>query len=228
MQFKRYAIYYTAPPGPLADWGARWLGWDVATGCSRAHFDLPDLSVSSEDLTKDPRRYGFHATLKSPFRLAPDTTVDDLQSALMDFCASHRAASTDGLELSRLGRFLALTPVGDITAIRSLAATIVREFDIFRAAPTDAELTKRLSANLRPSQRSNVMAWGYPFVMDDFRFHITLTSRLPKAQIAAVQTALQAMLEPVLPTAFSIDALTLVGEDGDGNFHVISRNSLSC
>ena len=78
MSFTRYAIYYLPPAGALADFGARWLGWDVRRGAAAVQLDLPGL----RDATEAPRKYGFHGTLKPPFRLAEgqERLIDALES----------------------------------------------------------------------------------------------------------------------------------------------------
>ena len=69
--------------------------------------------------------------------------------------------------------------------------------------------------------------WGYPHVMEEFRFHMTLTGSLPAAELAAVEAVLAPRLALLLPAPFAIDALTLLGEDADGRFHQISRAALT-
>jgi len=63
--------------------------------------------------------------------------------------------------------------------------------------------------------------------MDEFRFHMTLTGMLAKAQTSPVQAVLEGALRDVLPTPFAVDGLSLVGEDAQGRFHLIHRHILS-
>ena len=224
MPFVRYAIYVTPAPGPLADFGAGWLGWDPAAGAPRAH---PETGLPLAEITAVPRRYGLHATMKPPFRLAPGTNAAELETALAGFCAAHAPVRLDGLALARLGRFLALRPEGDTTALDALSAATVRAFDPFRAPLTEAELARRRARPLSPAEEANLRAWGYPYVMDAFRFHMTLTGDLPGATRAAVEAALGPRLVPLLPRPFVIDALSLMGEDAEGRFHLIRRQPLS-
>ncbi|MAU53640.1 MAG: phosphonate metabolism protein [Roseovarius sp.] len=224
MSFARYAIYFTPAPGPLADFGAAWLGWDPVRGAPCPH---PALDLPVAEITATPRRYGLHATMKPPFRLAPGQTGAALSEALAAFCADHAPAVLDGLGLARLGRFIALRPEGDEGALNALAAATVRAFDPFRAPLTEAELARRRARPLTRAQEANLRAWGYPYVMDAFRFHITLTGDLPTDTLAAVQAALAPRLAPILPRPFVIDALSLLGEDPQGRFHLIHRHTLT-
>jgi putative phosphonate metabolism protein len=223
----RYAIYYTPPPGPFAEFGGAWLGWDPATGTVPEPVKVEGLPLPRDRITETPRKYGLHATLKAPFRLADGQNADGLQKALAAFCAAHAPATGTGLGITRIGRFLALVPEGDSAGIDALAASIVETFDRFRAPMTEAERARRRPDTLTASLRANLDRWGYPYVMDAFRFHITLTGPLPPEAAAEVETALDLRLQPILPRPFAIDALTLCGEAADGRFHAIARIPLS-
>jgi len=122
---------------------------------------------------------------------------------------------------------LALRPLGDETELNALASTCVASLDNFRAPPTAAELTRRRAKGLSPEQDATLIRWGYPYVMEHFRFHITLTGRLAADQIEAVVHVLNQNLSPQLPSPFDLSELALVGEADDGQFHVIERFSLS-
>ena len=224
MKFDRYAIYFT-PQGSLAEVGAAWLGWDVARGQRVAHPQVAGLDVSG--VTEKPRKYGLHATIKPPFSLADGTSAEDLVFAFTALCAQIAPVTLKGLTLSRLGRFLALTAEGDSNALDTMAAKVVANLDAFRAPPSDADLARRRRANLTPAQEANLERWGYPYVMDAFRFHITLTGKLPKSEQARVNAALVTYFNPYLPQPFVLDSLTLVGQAEDGMFHEVHRATLS-
>lgn len=221
MSFHRYAIYYVPTDGALASFGAAWLGWDVARATEVVQVAVPGIS----DVTSAPGRYGLHATLKPPFRLAEGKAFADLQSAIAPLAASCPPARCDGIELSRMGRFLALTPVGDASDLSRVARLCVADLDAFRAPPTDAELARRRQARLSDRQDEMLLRWGYPYVMEEFRFHMTLTGRLPKADIPRWTDAIEIRLPP-LPNPFVLDQIALVGERPDGRFELISRHSL--
>lgn len=222
MSYSRFAIYYVPPQGPLADFGAAWLGWDVARGRGLHQPDLPGL----HDITMTPRKYGFHATLKPPFRLAEGYAFEALETAFSDLAANLAPGICDGLELTTLGRFLALTPCGDTAALRRVAAACVRDLDAFRAPATEAELARRRKAGLSAQQEALLAQFGYPYVMEEFRFHMTLTARLPKGDIATWLAAVQRRL-PDLPRPFLLDQIALCGEREDGRFEVIHRYPLA-
>ena len=222
MSFTRYAIYYLPPAGALADFGARWLGWDVRRGAAAVQLDLPGL----RDATEAPRKYGFHGTLKPPFRLAEGQDFDALRDAVAALAATLASARCGGLALVPLGRFLALVPEGDAEGIGRVAAACVRDLDGFRAPPSDAELARRRAAQLSPRQEAHLSRWGYPYVMEDFRFHLTLTGRLPRADIGAWTDTLRQHLPP-LPAPFVLDRIALVGERTEGGFALIEDHALT-
>lgn len=227
MNFSRYAVYVTLPRGPLADLGAAWLGWNAATGERPDAPLVPGLSRPAHDLTATPRKYGLHGTIKPPFRLAQGHDFDALQEGFAQLCATCSPITLDGLALTRLGGFLALTPIGERQALSGLAAHVVASLDSFRAALTDDELERRRKSNLTERQEVLLRDWGYPYVMEEFRFHITLTGRLERTEADQVFSALQPWIEPHLPRPFRIDALTLCGEDTTGHFHELHRCALT-
>ena len=221
MSYARFAIYYLPPAGPLADFGAAWSGWDIARGCVTRQLDLPDLA----DVTAAPGKYGLHGTLKPPFRLAAGQTCEGLQAATAALAGQLEPVTCEGLELSVLDRFLALTPTGDPAALQRLTAACVRQLDRFRAPARPAELAKRRKVGLSARQDALLMRWGYPYVMEDFRFHLTLIGQVPKAGLAVWQTCLASHLPP-LPRPFVLDQIALCGERADGRFELIDRYGL--
>ena len=225
MQFTRYAVYYTPPEGAFSEFGAAWLGWDAARGAAVAHPDMAGLPVA--EITETPRKYGLHATMKPPFRLAEGQDEAGLRDAFARFCAQARPVMLDGLTVTALGRFLALMPEGDTTALNALAVRTVRAFEPFRAPLSEAELARRRAGGLRPDEEARLLDWGYPHVMEGFRFHITLTGKRPKSELPALRDILAAQIMPLLPRPYPIDALSLMGEDAQGRFHLIARHVLT-
>jgi putative phosphonate metabolism protein len=222
--FRRYAVYYTPPPGALADFGAGWLGWDVARG-TRASRTVE--VEGAEEITATPRRYGFHATLKPPFRLAEGRTVAELEAAVAEVAAATTPIRGARLHLQRLGAFLALVPATDHAPFSRLADAMVRDLEAFRMPPSEAEIKRRRAAGLTPAQDAHLLRWGYPYVFEEFRFHMTLTGKLDPATAARVEAALSPVLDEVVPDPFGIADVTLAGEDEDGYFHELHRYTLS-
>lgn len=228
MTFARYAVFYVPPAD--AQWArscTSWLGWDLNNSRSVVHPEIADLPISVTEITHTPRRYGLHATLKPPFRLAEEQSEDTLRSACAALANDQNPVLLQSLAVTRLGKFLALCPIGETDALNTLAARCVSELDLFRATPSVAELDRRRGPGLSIRQEHNLTRWGYPHVMDLFRFHITLTGRLTKDTLETVAKALNNVLTNQLPAPMHLSDLALVGEDGEGMFHLINRYPLA-
>ncbi|MGF1552460.1 MAG: DUF1045 domain-containing protein [Paracoccaceae bacterium] len=206
--YHRYAVFWAPPAGsPLARFGADWLGWDPAAGRRTRE---PDPRVAA------PARYGLHATLKAPFRLADGVAPGDLDAALETFAARRAPAAAPGLVLDDALGFLALAPGGPSPGLDALAAEAVRGFDRFRAPLDEADRARRGADRLDPEARRLFETWGYPHVLGRFRFHVTLTGRLDPAEAAAARAALAGRLDGLLTARFTLDALSLFGDPGGG------------
>ena len=227
MRFTRYAVYFTPPPGPLAAFGAAWLGWDSAQGRRVMLPPVAGLPVPLSEITATPRKYGLHATLMAPFNLSDGYRHKDLQAALAGLGQRLSPVMLDALALRRIGGFLALAPQGETAALNLLAARVVRDLQPLRAPVTEQDLARRRSPGLTPRQDALLQEWGYPYVMEEFRFHITLTGKRPKGELPGITAALEGLLLPLLPRPYEIDALSLMGEDAAGRFHLIHRQTLT-
>ena len=227
--FSRYAIYFAPEAGsPLANFGAHWLGWDAQSGKATAPYpNIEGVAQPVCDLSASPRKYGFHGTLKPPFKLADGYSADMLKAALSRFAKTHTAFEVPEIKLRSLGGFLAITPDGHSYALGKLAQACVEDFDIFRAAPTEAELARRRSTSLTTAQEQYLLQWGYPYVFDEFRFHLTLTGRLKPKTLAKVKSHLAGVLAGPLAQPLPVKDVCLFGEAPSGAFHIIDRYALS-
>ena len=220
MNFSRYAIYYI-PDLPLFQIGSDWLGWNSITGQETT------LSADHRRITDRPRKYGFHATVKPPFSLASKSTQVALQDAFQTFCATVSPATGGTLKISRLGRFLAMTQDVQSNEVTELAASTVSHFDKFRAPQSDQDIAKRRQRRLTPEQDALMLRWGYPYVMQEFKFHMTLTGPLQNDEIDAIEHDANTRFREFLGQPLKIASLALLGEDSDsGRFHVINKLSL--
>jgi len=224
----RYAVYYAPEVGSdLADFGASWLGWDPERGESVAHPAYADPPGPVSELTDAPRKYGFHGTLKPPFKLTNGYTVSDLNDALVELTSQQQAFEVERIGLRSIDGFLAITPTRYCAPIATLAENCVRQLDAFRASPLEAELTRRRSAKLSDAQDRNLTRWGYPYVLDEFRFHLTLTGKLAPEILEPVRERLQTELSLILTQPLPVREICLFREAKDGNFHIVKRYQLS-
>jgi putative phosphonate metabolism protein len=189
----RYALYFTPPKDdPLTLLAGRWLGRDAFSGEEFPAHDAGGISAAEQrELTEEPRRYGFHATLKAPFELAASVTERDLMAVAEDFAAKTPAFILPELVLGQLGRFFALVPGDLYPPLQEFAAKVVKFFEPFRAALSEADIARRKPESLSEAHRANLLRWGYPYVMDEFRFHMTLTGQV----VPERQDAMRALLE---------------------------------
>ena len=175
----RYAVYYAPRRGsPLWDKASAWLGRDAYDGRSLQRPDLPGLEgLDLDALTSDPRGYGFHATLKAPFELAEGSDEAELIAFASDFAARRRAFEAE-IEAGAIGSFQAFRLRDPCQDMDDLHSACVREFDAFRAPISDSDLARRRRAGLSPTEDERLVRWGYPYIFEDFRFHMTLTGSL--------------------------------------------------
>lgn len=212
MTAPRYAIYYApAADSPLWRFGSATLGYDTLSGEDIPFAVPPGCDAATwPELTAEPRRYGFHATLKAPFELAPGRSEDQLRAFTHNYAAGLDHVPLSGLSVTALGPFIALTPAQESEALQRFAFALVQAFEPFRAPLSEADMARRLKSPLTPAHRAYLEAYGYPYVGDAFRFHMTLTGSLPRDAVAQTRQALalaHAQAVPAGPVA--IDRIAL-------------------
>lgn len=216
--WRRHAIYFAPPAGSaLARFAAAWLGWDPEAGTTPAR--PPDVPA---DVIAEPARYGFHATLKAPFRLAEGASLAALDAAAGTIAASLPAFDLR-LALAAPGRFVALVADTPPPALSRLESALVTGLDGFRAPLTPAETARRQPERLDDEARALLAAWGYPHVLGRFHFHMTLTGPLDADALAATHVRLARDLGPLLAEPLPVDAVCRFSEAPDGRFHLLRR-----
>ena len=194
----RFAIYFAPQRGSLLDQLAdAWL--------KRA--DVAPLAVSA-------RRYGFHATIKAPMQLSQDRK--ELEQALAQFTARRRPVALDALGPRLIDGFLALTTEPQPAALTNFAEEVVTAFEPFRMPLDAAERERRLKAPLTPRQVELVDRYGYPYVLEEFQFHMTLTDRLPGYLRGQMMAYARAWFAAALDQPVALDRLVLFREPTPG------------
>jgi putative phosphonate metabolism protein len=212
--YPRYAIYYVPDrESALYRFGAKWLGYDLYGGDETTPPDEPAISADWTEIIRDPRVYGFHATLKAPFALAEGAAEADLIDAGRKFAAVPRPIPRIAPVLDQIERFIAVIPSSRSAELEQLAADCVRAFDSFRAPLTEADRARRNPAALSPRQRDYLDHWGYPYVMDEFRFHMTLTGSLDQPRRDAVAELLRPRFTALGLDAIAIDRFAILRQD---------------
>ncbi|WP_029040451.1 DUF1045 domain-containing protein [Cucumibacter marinus] len=213
----RFAIYF-APDPDSALWRAAsgWLGRDAAGGEAGTivphGFDVDEFAAA----TASARRYGFHATLVAPMRLASGMAPRDLSAAAEEFAARHKPFTMGQAEIRNLAGFLAVMPVAQSDALTRFAGACVTHFRQFRAPMSAAEREKRLKGGLTARQTELLDEFGYPYVMEEFRFHMTLTDRLPETERTRYLEAATDRFADVLAHPLAIDRIAIFKEPEPG------------
>ena len=226
----RYAIYYAAPPdSALNRFGARMLGYDAFTD---EELPFPDGMTQAvpdwREITHDPRKYGFHATLKAPMVLADGKREAELLAACESFARSPRPIPVIRPVVNAIGDFIAVVPARRSVELERLAADAVREFDGWRAPMTPEDRARRNPDRLTPRQRDYLDRWGYPYVMEEFRFHMTLTGRLPAERHETILAILRQRFAALELSELAVDSIAVFRQqDATSRFRVVQRYALT-
>ncbi|MCQ4160239.1 DUF1045 domain-containing protein [Roseomonas sp. GC11] len=209
----RLALYW-APEvtDPLHAAASRWLGRDAETGAPLPQAPLPGLDIA--EITADARGYGFHATLKPPFRLA--TAYAAAREAAKELAARTRPFALPPLEVAELDGFLALRESAPCPELHAFADDCVRGLEPHRAPATEAEIARRRPERLPERERGYLAAWGYPHVFESWRFHLTLSRRLTAEEAAIVRPAAEAALAAIAAQPRFVRELCLFTQAGPG------------
>lgn len=190
----RVALYW-APRPASALWqaGCQWLGRDAATGKRLTQPAIDGIPTERfEALTAEPRRYGWHATLKPPFRLREGVDLDDVDRAVQTLAGQFKTGPMSALRVAPLGNFLALRPQGEPVAANALGAACVEALQPFSRPLSAEDLQRRRRTPLTAQQDALLQRWGYPWVFDEFRFHCSLTGPLDGLDAASREALMQA------------------------------------
>ncbi len=223
-QYPRYAIYFVPPAdSALYCFGANLLGYDAFTGATLSFPNNIEAHIGGwKDITTDPRRYGFHATLKAPFSLASGKTETELMAAVQAFARTPREIPVIAPVVRAIGSFIAVVPDAPSPGLQKLAADCVTAFDSCRATLTEQDRTRRNVSALTNRQIEYLDRWGYPYVFDEFRFHMTLTGSLPAERREAILDILQTRFAALDIRSLKVAEVALLRQnDAKSNFTVI-------
>jgi hypothetical protein len=214
----RYILGFTPPPrDPLTSVAASWLGRDVYSGERVEQLATIGLGLHEAAFYSAlPRRYGFHAALKSPFRLAEPTAEAALLRDLMRYSGTFEPFHIPRLEVARIGSAFALIPSSPHASLNYLAAALTQEFDHFRAPLTEAEIDRCDPDLLSATQFANLHRWGCADVMDEFRFQMLLTGPVHSSDVASMERVLRTIFDPVLTESIVVSNIALMMEESNG------------
>jgi len=224
----RYAVYFAPTAGtPLARIGAQLLGRDAVSGEPVDQIQLD--GVSNEDLTAataSARHYGFHATLKAPFRLCGERTKDEFIEAVDRLAYTFAPFTLPPLAVTLLGSFIALTPQKPSPAIDGVAVAAVQSLDRFRAPMDENDYRRRKPDDLSIRQRALLHRWGYPYVMEEYRFHLTLLGPIEPARRESLARSVTAVFPQETIASVPVDSVAVFHQAlPDESFKFLSRHS---
>ena len=225
-QYPRYAIYFVPPAdSAIYRFGASLLGYDSFSGQSLPFTEGIEAEVLDwRQITTDPRRYGLHATLKAPISLTPGKTEEALIAAMNEFAQMPRAIPVIAPVVRTINSFIAIVPDTPSPELQKFAADCVTTFDDFRAPLTAEDRVRRDGSSLTNEQVAYLDRWGYPYVFEQFRFHITLTGSLPRERLAPVLNILRGRFAALKIQSVSVGHLALLRQsDAVSGFRIISH-----
>jgi hypothetical protein len=227
---KRYAIYYAPEEGsPLDVFGQTWLGRDARSGHSLAQPSIAGISPRMLlHIVSVAAHHGFHGTLKPPFFLRTPNLERHLFDDIARFAETEKSFYLPRLCITEMGHFLALVPETHCTELNRMADRCVRQFDWYRRSASIAELNRRRAAGLTASQEHYLRKWGYPYVMSEFRFHLTLTGPISDSILLAhIKKALTNLLMKIDLNSIHVKSLCIfIQEQADGPFLLHCRYPL--
>lgn len=228
--FPRYAIYFAAgSSSALSRFGAELLGYDAYTG-EEVSFPREALDAAPDwrEVTADPRKYGFHGTLKAPMALVPGKSEAELTAACAAFAGKARPIPMIRPVVDSISGFIAVIPAEPVGALQELAADCVRDFDSFRPALSAEDRARRKPEQLSERQQGYLDRWGYPYVMEEFRFHMTLTGRLDAGRRGPILEMLRTRFAALGLETLAIDRIALFRQDdAKARFRIIGEWTLA-
>ncbi len=222
---KRYAIYYLPPKGSdLETFGAKWFGYDITKGQAIEPMQVHEFNLNQ--MTQIARAYGFHATLVAPFPLRKKFEYEDFRKKVSKLANQSKSFPIAPLRFKSLSGHLTLIPKHNAIEMNLLEERLVTKLNKFRKKKSGEAFKKRLQVKLNALEREYLDDYGYPYVLDHFRFHFTLSDRAEKAQRNVLIEYLERHFSETLAKPQVIEELAIVGEREDGYFEEIERLAL--
>ena len=223
----RYAVYFV-PDSDSALWqvGTDLIGYDSIDGRFLSAPPQALARLIPPELWTEPRRYGFHATLRAPFELTEGYSRDDLLAAVARCARRLMPVEAGPIRPELMGGFVALTFETMAPELISLAVACVVHVEHLRAPLSPADRARRLAASLTPRQVELLDRWGYPYVHEQFKFHMTLTGKLSESARRPVLDAIGKLYAPVA-SPLRIGSISVLEQSRrSASFRVIERFAL--
>ena len=224
----RYAVYFVpAKDSALDRFGAGWFGRTSQREQER-RLSVPGISDSErDDLTRVPRIYGLHATLRPPFVLVETADSNDVERRVSSIARQTGAFEVPALVTGSTGGCLTLSLSHACAEVEQLAAYCLRELDELRRPQEGSDCERYRAYSLSEREQHLFARWGYPWVLDRFVFHFTLTSRINREKRERIARALAPQLDCIVGIPWLFDSISVLRQSEHGGVFVeISRHQL--
>ena len=234
--YKRVAIYFLPKKNSsLENFGKNLLGRDInkkkKISLTRRQKYFINRGFTYFDELKDyfeqPAKYGFHATLKAPFRLKRNVKTKNFYDVISHIAAQHSRFKIKGLKIVYSKKFTFITSRKPNKLLRNLENDLVKHLDTFRAELNKTEIKKRIPDSLTFKQNKYLKEWGYPFVFDQFKFHMTLMNQNNNKLSNKQKLELEKLIYKISNNVIEFNEISLLGENKNGHFEEIKRFKLN-
>ncbi len=234
--YKRVAIYFLPKKNSsLENFGKNLLGRDInkkkkiSLTRRQKYFINRGFTYFDElkDYCEEPAKYGFHATLKAPFRLKRNVKTKNFYDVISHIAAQHSRFKIKGLKIVYSKKFTLITSRKPNKLLINLEKDLVKHLDTFRAELNKTEIKKRIPDSLTFKQNKYLKEWGYPFVFDQFKFHMTLMNQNNNKLSNKQKLELEKLIYKISNNVIEFNEISLLGENKNGHFEEIKRFKLN-
>ena len=234
--YKRVAIYFLPKKNSsLENFGKNLLGRDInkkkkiSLTRRQKYFINRGFTYFDElkDYCEQPAKYGFHATLKAPFRLKRNVKTKNFYDVISHIAAQHSRFKIKGLKIVYSKKFTFITSRKPNKLLINLESDLVKHLDTFRAELNKTEIKKRIPDSLTFKQNKYLKEWGYPFVFDQFKFHMTLMNQNNNKLSNKQKLELEKLIYKTSNNVIEFNEISLLGENKNGHFEEIKRFKLN-
>ena len=235
-KYSRYAIYYAPPKeSSLEEFGRYWFGWDPLNAklINNKHrinylnrFGIKNL-INIDKNVLIPKKYGFHGTLIPPFKLNKNYSTNTLFKKTEEIAKKFKKFKFYKFKLKKINNFYAFVQNKKNNNINKLSNRLVRELFKFRSPLTKKEIDRRNPSKLSKLQLNILYKWGYPYLMSEFNFHMTLASEVTGNKLYLELKKIERNKEIILNEINNFDKIYIFGENQKGMFENLENFSLS-
>lgn len=235
-KYSRYAIFYAPPKeSNLEEFGRYWFGWDplnakLINNKRRINylnrFGIKNL-INIDKNVLIAKKYGFHGTLIPPFKLNKNYSTNTLFKKTEEIAKKLKKFKFYKFKLKKINNFYAFVQNKKNNNINKLSNRLVRELFKFRSPLTKKEIDRRNPSKLSKLQLNILYKWGYPYLMSEFNFHMTLASEVTGNKLYLELKKIERNKEIILNEINNFDKIYIFGENQKGMFENLENFSLS-